>query len=163
MALAVAAIPEGLPIVATLALARGNVADRWSENAFMEHQSAVGTLRTTTRQCLTDKTGTLTENRMNSANNCGCPAAKSRSIAAKDPVAPTRKRHGYLPLLEITQILFHRAHPFAKARTRREPAIRWNGPCCARALARGVKLTAGRRYPSTTRLPASTLSTQTAK
>lgn len=62
IALAVATVPEGLPIIATLTLARGvkRMAER---NALVSRLSAVEALGATS-VILTDKTGTLTENRM---------------------------------------------------------------------------------------------------
>lgn len=62
IALAIATVPEGLPIVATLVLARGmmRMADH---NVLINKLSSVETLGSTTIVC-TDKTGTLTENKM---------------------------------------------------------------------------------------------------
>jgi Ca2+-transporting ATPase len=81
IALAVAAVPEGLPVVATLALARG-VQRMARRHALVKTLASVETLGSA-GVIFTDKTGTLTEGRMQ-ARQLVLPGGRSVDLADDD-------------------------------------------------------------------------------
>ena len=94
-AVAVSGIPEGFPLVLTIALTHG-VRKMAARNALVKDMSSVETLGTSTVIC-TDKTGTLTQNRMR-AVRIALPSGDQIHVEGQgyEPIAIFKKGHSTL-------------------------------------------------------------------
>lgn len=99
ISLAVAAIPEGLPIIVTVTLALG-VHRMAKHNAIIRRMPSVETLGSVNVVC-SDKTGTLTMNHMTTANMWHFGKNSSIDIQSDDGV---RAVQSSLPILKILRI-----------------------------------------------------------
>ncbi|AKA34216.1 cation-translocating P-type ATPase [Flagellimonas lutaonensis] len=111
VALAVAAIPEGLPIVATVALAQGMLRLA-KKKVIIKKLEAVQTLGATNIIC-TDKTGTLTEDKMN-VHTVVLAEASLVNVYHKDSVdLVTVKNSEAFERMILAGILCNNAYPSA--------------------------------------------------